>query len=317
MRSTKLAENRNISLNLQTAKVFSILAVVIGHTIGDHFPFPFWVVVTVGLFIFSFSSGYFTYLKYNGTYSKRVFWKKKAERLAINWGVINSFLLSIFLVGNRSGISTWQSVINLLGLNGFLNWLHIENNSPFGLGLWFFTLLLLFYLCYPILEYVFRTKQLSYMFSLLFISGAFYLNQKLSYGHSLWLTSCGFIIGMFTARNDLRISKYVSGIISAIILILTIGINYIADIKQFDFFLVLFFCVFLIFFINSIEFPTSLITLTSYFSGCLLEIYLIHPYLNRKFVGHWPLDFLLSVSVILATAKILQWISSRLKQIFL
>lgn len=120
----------------------------------------FWVPVTIGLLVFSFSSGYFTSLKYNGNFSKKEFWLKKARRLGVNLAVINVFLLILFLIQGRSGIWTWHTIVSLLGLNGFLNWFYIRNLSPFGAGMWFFTLLLVFYLAYPVLEQLNRKKSI-------------------------------------------------------------------------------------------------------------------------------------------------------------
>ena len=110
---------KKISQNFTVVKFFSILLVVLGH-----FPkhFNIWVVVTIGLLVFSYSSGFFTFIKYNGDFDKKLFLMKKVERLAINLAVIDIFLLILFLLRGETGIWTWQTIVNVIGLNGFLNW---------------------------------------------------------------------------------------------------------------------------------------------------------------------------------------------------
>lgn len=211
------------------AKVLSIFTVVLGHS--HLLPVNIWVTVTIGLLVFSFSSGYFTSLKYNGDFSKKEFWLKKAKRLGVNLIVINVFLLILFLIQGRSGIWTWHTIVNMLGLNGFLNWFYIQNLSPFGAGLWFFTLLLVFYLTYPVLEWINRNKIISYLFVVFFVIVAFYLQKYIVYGHALWLTACGFVTGVFCARNDINISLNVSALVSGVMLATMFSLNYLLGIK--------------------------------------------------------------------------------------
>jgi hypothetical protein len=298
----------NVSRNFQVAKVLSILSVVLGHS--HLLPVNIWVPVTIGLLIFSFSSGYFTSLKYNGNFSRKEFWLKKGRRLGVNLAVINIFLFILFLIQGRSGIWTWHTIVNLLGLNGFLNWFYIRNISPFGAGMWFFTLLLVFYLFYPVLERLNRNKIISYLFVVLFVIAAFYLNKHIIYGHALWLTACGFVIGVFCAKNDISISLNVSGLILGGVLAAMLSFNYLFGLKDYNFFFILFFAVFGIFSFINLKLSALLVVSASYFSGCLLEIYLIHTYLFVKPTGYRFADFAISLLLILTSAKILQTIST-------
>jgi len=50
------------SYNFKVAKVIAILTVAAGHFLHLQ---GFWIAVTAGLFVFAFSSGYFTSLKYH------------------------------------------------------------------------------------------------------------------------------------------------------------------------------------------------------------------------------------------------------------
>lgn len=290
------------------AKVLSIFTVVLGHS--HLLPVNIWVTVTIGLLVFSFSSGYFTSLKYNGDFSKKEFWLKKAKRLGVNLIVINVFLLILFLIQGRSGIWTWHTIVNMLGLNGFLNWFYIQNLSPFGAGLWFFTLLLVFYLTYPVLEWINRNKIISYLFVVFFVIVAFYLQKHIVYGHALWLTACGFVTGVFCARNDINISLNVSALVSGVMLATMFSLNYLLGIKDYNFFLILFLAVFGIFYFINLKLSGLLVVPASYFSGCLLEIYLIHTYLFVEPTGYRFADFVISFLLILLSAKILQIISS-------
>lgn len=304
--------NPNVSRNFHVAKVLSILTVVLGHSNLLRIDI-FWIPVTIGLLIFSFSSGYFTSLKYNGNFSKKKFWLKKARRLGVNLAVINGFLLILFLIQDRSGIWTWHTIVNLLGLNGFLNWFYIRNISPFGAGMWFFTLLIVFYLVYPVLEQLNRKKSISYLFVILFVIAAFYLHKHIVYGHALWLTACGFVTGIFYAKNNISISRNLSGLILGGVLAAMFSFNYLFGFKDYNFFFILFFAVVGIFFFINLKLFAVFVTLASYFSGCLLEIYLIHSYLFVEPTGYRFADFVISLLLILTSAKILQIISSLLQ----
>jgi hypothetical protein len=297
----------NISQNFTAAKFFSILIVVFGH-----YPKPFdtWVIVTIGLLIFGYSSGFFTYLKYNKDFDKKKFLWSKIERLGLNLMVINIFLLILFLIKGEPGIWTWHSLINALGLNGFLTWLRIPNQSPFGAAMWFFTLLLIFYMIYPLLEYLNRSKIVSYIFTILFILTAFYLHHHIQYGHMLWLTCCGFIAGIFCARNSIKIPLRLNIAMFIGVVSLMFAFNYFLKIKYYNFFFIFFSAMSVIFFFDHFVFPQVLMKGVSYFSDSVLEIYLIHSYLFVKLTPYQSLNFIISLAVILAAARILQKISS-------
>jgi len=224
--------NPNVSQTFHIGKFFLILAVFTGHYF-DNIEI-LWVPVTIALLIFSWSSGFFTYLKYNGNFNKKKFWQKKTERLAVNLAVINIFLFVLFFIQDRSGIWTWQTIVNIFGMNGFLNWLRIPDYSPFGNGMWFFTLLIIFYILYPGLEFINRRVCVSCFFSIISVGIAFYLN--IIYGHALWLTICGFITDIFCARNNIRFPKYISIVSFLFILGVTLYFNYFLKIRDLNFF---------------------------------------------------------------------------------
>ena len=108
--------------------------------------------------------------------------------------VINVFLLCLFLVQRRPGIVTWQTPVNMLGLSGILNWFDLPNPSPFGAGLWFFTLLLTFYALYPILRLVSRSRGWLAALACVSLVAFAVLDRCCPMGHALWLTAWSFIL---------------------------------------------------------------------------------------------------------------------------
>lgn len=289
-------------------KVLSILMVLIGHFFKEY---DFlWVPVTVGLLVFSFSSGYFTSIKYSGDFNKRMFWLKKFERLGVNLIVINVFLLFIFLFEGRQGIWSWYSLVNVVGLNGFLNWFKIIDPSPFGAGMWFFTLLILFYSIYPFLN---KFSQTGYsIFSLFFILIAFYLNQHINFGHALWLTACGFITGVWAGKNEIKLPLTISLLGAFFSFIAMMGCNLVFDFKALNFLFTLFFSLAGIYSCLAFNFPNLMYRATLFFSGALFEIYLIHSYLFIEPTRMRSANFIISMIVIILLAKGLSLISFKI-----
>lgn len=143
----------DISYNFSVAKVLSILTVAAAHYFGG----LLWIPTTVALFIFSFSSGYFSSSKYAGDFSVKEFWKAKLVRLGSNLALINLFLLALFLFQGRSNVFTWDSLWGVSGLSAALAWFGLPYHSPFGAGQWFLTVLYIYYLAYPVLERINRS----------------------------------------------------------------------------------------------------------------------------------------------------------------
>lgn len=190
------------SKNISAAKGVAALTVMLGH----YASIPnFWVVVTVGLLIFTISSGYFTWQRYHREFSWLHYWRGKAVRLGSRLIIIELFLFCLFLVEGRDGLWSWHTIVNLAGLNGFLNWFHIPNSSPYGAGMWFLTLLLIFYAVYPFLEQFYRLNSSSLAVTICGVLCLFVLNRTMVYGHALWLTAAGFLVGIFLAQRHVRL----------------------------------------------------------------------------------------------------------------
>jgi len=87
--------SKQTSANFAAAKVLSILLVLTGHFFDGTL---LWIPVTVGLFVFAFSSAYFTEKKYATAVDLRAFWANKLGRLAIPFWVTRGFLLIFYLL---------------------------------------------------------------------------------------------------------------------------------------------------------------------------------------------------------------------------
>ncbi|WP_300463377.1 acyltransferase family protein [Desulfobacula sp.] len=299
--------DEHISKNFSTLKFCSILMVFFGHFFSKSIPLA-WVPVTVGLLIFSFSSGFFTAIKYSGPFSKKEFWKRKIKRLGINLFVINIILLVLFLVQDRPGILSWHTLVNIFGLNGFLNWFFIQNMSPYGNGMWFFTLLLIFYMVYPLLAKMGRKGIV--VITLLWIGIAYYLSLNFGYGHALWLTSCGFIAGVCAGKTDFPISPGTSRKIAALCLAVMLALNVLFQNKIFNFFFILIFSISFLHMSFDLKVPEKLFPVFAFFSTCLLEIYLFHTYFFVHVTTVLPVDFIISVLIVLFLSKVSSFVST-------
>lgn len=150
-----------VSYNFQFAKVAALFAVIAGHYAQAHeHPWSvfLWIPAQVGLAVFGFSSGYFSALRYREGFSLQAFWRAKIPRLLAPLLVADVFLLAILLVQGRENVFHWHTLPALLGLNGVFLWAQDPPQTPLGKGLWFFTLLWLFYLAFPVLEKVNRSR---------------------------------------------------------------------------------------------------------------------------------------------------------------
>ena len=273
-----------------------------------------WVPVTVGLLIFSFSSGYFTAIKYTGNFSKKNFYLGKLKRLGPNLLTIYVILLFLFIWQNQPGLWHWHTLINILGLNGFLQWFYIENASPYGRAMWFLTLLLIFYLFYPVIEKLSRNTLR--IFSILFVLTAYILSFKVTYGHALWLTCCGFICGVCTGKNILFIPYGYSKIVSLISLAALLVLNLIVNTNELNFFLLLLFSLSFIFMILDLSLPDTLFRISAFFSASLLGIYLLHPYFLIIFTQIFVLDFFISVVIVLILSRIASQTAKKISLFF-
>lgn len=264
------------STNFKVGKVIAILTVAAGHFL--HLK-GFWIAVTFGLFIFAFSSGYFTSLKYHLQFNYKVFWINKLHRLGMHFLVINLFLLGLFIVQSKPGIWTWQTLSSVLGVKGFVTWFGLENPSPFGAGLWFLTLLLIFYAVYPLLRRMTRLRTATSFLALASLGVCFLCQYCLPMGHMLWLTAWGFVLGVCLQRLNISPPAWLIGLLLAAFTGILLVFNLIVQFKSINFPLIVIIVCALVFYLTNVRLPSVPSKPLELLHGCLLEIYLIHTYL--------------------------------------
>jgi peptidoglycan/LPS O-acetylase OafA/YrhL len=301
---------KQVSDNFTLAKFLSIILVSTGHYFDGSL---LWVPVTVGLFIFAFASGYFTSLKHSPDMPLGKFWLAKLKRLGPPLIVINLFLGALFLFQEREGIWHPHTLLGMTGLTGLLNWYGIPNQSPYGARLWFMTVLLLFYLLYPLLARFMFTRGAAIAFLLtsavICILGHLYASPP----YMLWPTVFGFCLGSIAGRLDWRPQRARAIGLGALAVLAMLAANAMG-IKQFNVLFIVIISIASVAFLLSvpIRFPASRVSILS---GSILEIYLIHGYLFLH-PGGWPswLGYLVSMLVILIVAVGLSLIAQRLSR---
>lgn len=302
------AINPQTSFNFTVAKVLAILLVVTGHFFGGSL---LWIPVTVGLFVFAYSSAYFTSVKYGDRIEQKLFWLNKIGRLAIPFWLTQGFLLVLFLATGREGIWTWQTIVHWLGQSGWLNWFGVSNDSPFGAGLWFFTLLLIFYLLYPVLSRWNGVSARAHLSLAIAIVLTLVLDHQIKVGHALWLTAFAFWFGVYAARNPVGGSAtgwfFVAGA-GALIMLAT---NHLG-VKAFNPVLLVAISIAATLWIDKAVFPRTFLSWTILIHPALLEIYLIHTYLFVDQDLPNFLRFAISIVLVLVSALVLAWMSRRI-----
>ena len=297
-----LAENMDtiVSRNFSIAKVLAIFMIVASHWFKE---IDLWIFATIALFLFGFSSAFFTGRIYGAEVDVRGFWENKLRRLGVRYWLILSVLAILLMVQGRD-IYHWHSIAHFVGLSGVLN-LFGPSSSALGRGLWFFTLLLLFYAAYPFLACRLIASGRATVIMLAVAIGLLVLDQWVRVGFSLWTTMLGFIIGIYVGVNRLRLSATVLDVMLIAIPLLIAVVNIVFHLRDFNMFLLI-----------ALSLAISLrLTLPGLWMGglrflvaieaCLLEIYLIHSYLFIHPTRNGVIDFIISLVVIVVAAILL------------
>jgi len=298
-----------ISSNFTIAKVISIFAVVVGHYFGG----ITWVAATIGLFIFGFSSGYFSHARYTDGFSKRKFWRRKLERLAYDMVAADLFLLVLFLLQGRSGIFTWHSMMAVTGLSGWLTWFGIYNQSPYGHGLWFFTLLINFYLLYPWVERMVRPRIAGGVVIAGCVVGCLLLHRVLPMGHMLWLTAASFLLGVYAHRMDFHLPSRFAWSLVVLAFVSMALFRYGAGIVYLNYLSLFVACVATVLLLLSVPLPAGRLRPLAALSPYLLEIYLLHTYLFVRSAAlgsgaSFAVSLLLTLLAALVTKRFARWL---------
>ena len=292
---------RHASFNFRLAKVLAIYLVVTGHWFGG----PLWMPVTVGLFLFAFSSGLFTAQRYGHDLDRGAFWRNKLERLGLRYWVILG-ALSLLLAVEGKPLLHWHSLVHAVGLSGFLNWFGIRNHSALGAGLWFFTLLLLFYVSYPLLARLCASPRSALVTALVSVVGALILQERVQVGHELWLTAAGFIVGVAYGRHVPAAGARLGTGLGWLVLLLvgaTGVFNVVLGWKMFNHLLIVLTAVSLCAWLEKTALSDNALTRgLARLDVMVLEVFLIHMYLFVHPTGKSVVDFLLSLVLITAVA---------------
>jgi len=294
---------------MSVAKGLAALMVMLGHY--GHIP-NFWVVVTVALLVFSISSGYFTWNRYNDGFRWRSFWSRKAQRLVYPLFVIQLALGFLFVFEKRQGLLSWHTIVNLVGLNGFLNWFHIENKSPYGAGMWFLTLLIVFYAVFPLLSKLYKGK-LGNIVTVGLIVCFLFLHFAVPYGHALWLTAAGFPLGITMSQQRVRLRAPTSFVLLIITSALMLGFHFWAGVSEGNSLFILALAILVILFLNEVELPKWVLHAGGWLSGLLLEIYILHPHLYLNATNAAVVNICLSMVYTIVISAALAWATVKIK----
>jgi len=307
---TKTDQAASTSFNFSVFKVLSILCVATSHWAAD-MDLPLWIPTSIGLVIFAFSSGMFTARIYGVDVDVGAFWRKKIERLAVRYWFLLAFLSVILLAEGRT-VFHWHSLVHVFGLSGFLN-LFGHNVSSLGAGLWFFTLLLLFYVAYPFLARLAAASRGDFLLPLVATVVFFYLNEHVVLPFSLWLTTLGFILGVFAGMYGTQVPARVSLALTLAALALLLASNMVLGYKAANGALVGLACITANLWLMRARLPQwKVLRGLARLENCLLEIFIIHSYLFIHPTGIGALDFVITMTLIIVTAWILNIVGDKL-----
>ncbi len=293
--------DQRCSFNFAVAKVVAILLVVAGHYFGGPL---IWAPVTVGLFVFAYSSAMFTARKYRGSFALGTFWHSKLLRLGGRFLLTQVFLIVLLWWQGASGILHWHTLVHLSGQSGWLNWLGVVDQSPLGMGLWFFTLLLIFYASFPLLARALSSPVQARVLALAVLIASLWLSRTAVVGHALWITAAAFFVGVCCGMHPLPGRAWQWGCIGGAGVLLLAVLNFALGVKSFNLELLLLVCLCAVQWLERGEVP-GIFAPALLLSPLLLEIYFVHMYLFVRLSASPWLGFVLSLLLITAVSWIL------------
>lgn len=292
-----------VSRSFHVAKALAILMVVTAHFLPGR---GLWPAASVGLFIFGFSSGYFTSAKYARRLYLGEFWARKLGRLGPHLVLVDVVLLGIFILQGRQGIWTWQTALNVVGLTGLLNWFRMGNPSPYGAGLWFLTLLLIFYASYPLLRLSARSRASAWAASGAALVLCGFMQYWAPMGHALWLTAWSFVFGALADRMGIRLPVPLSSGLIAAVSVLLVLLNSLLQYEAVNPFLLVATSVLVVLWLIHVRLPAWVLWPLKPISKSLLELYVLHSYLFLTPTGLAGADLAISLAVLIPVSWLLQ-----------
>jgi hypothetical protein len=309
--AASLAVNAAVSFNYSVAKVIAIFLVVLGHWFTGTL---LWIPVTYGLFLFAFSSGFFTMKIYGQGIDRQKFWRKKLERLGLRFWVILTILTVIVALQGKT-VMHWHTLVHFAGLSGVLNWIPVPNRSGLGGGLWFFTLLLIFYIAYPYLALMRGSRLGAAVVAVVSFVAAIWLEETVKVGHELWLTALGFILGVAYAAHEVRIRTWLSAAVAILSCTALLALNALVGYKELNTVLIALTSVSLAIWLVHAELPrTHLTRLIGRLDKYLLEIFLMHGYLFVRITGNGLADLAISVVLVVLVSALVHQLADILSR---
>lgn len=302
-----LAVTPAVSANYSLAKVIAIMTVTAGHWFTGSI---LWIPVTFGLMVFAFSSGYFTSALYGPHVDRPRFWRKKLERLGLRYWILLGFI-AVVVVLKGGTVGHWHSLVHLFGLSGVLNWVNVSSASGLGAGLWFFTLLLLFYLAYPYLAQAVATKRAGGAI----VAGGFVLavvlEEQVQVGHELWLTTFGFVAGVVWGAHRPRLPARWMLALTVLLCGTLLAVN-LLGLKSLNIVLIAAGGLAVSVWLTVAELPRwRVLKGVAVLDKYLLEIFLVHTYLFMHPTGIQGVDFALSLVLIIVVSILLSVLADK------
>ncbi len=222
--------------------------------------------------------------------------------------------MALFLVQRKPGIWTWETLPSLVGLKGFLTWFHIPSRSSFGAGLWFFTLLWMFYVVYPLLSRAVSRPIPAAVFIVAALAVFSILHYRVEMGHELWMTALAFAFGVYSGRYRLRVRAAIPAAVAVAALGAMFLLNWRWGVKTANYALLLLAGIAVAYFLTVGRLGGSLLGKVLVLSGCVMELYFVHTYVFVHPVGwHWVPGYALSMAATIAIAFVLAKVGDRLK----
>jgi hypothetical protein len=258
--------------------------------------------IAIALAVFAFSSAYFSALRYPAPVSVGAFWRAKIVRLGPPLLVINAFLTLLFVLQGRPGLLDWQTPFAMLGLSVPLDWYGLPHTTPFGSGLWFFTVLVGFYLVYPLLAGRFAGRNAHFALAVLVVATS-WQQMHSTLGYMLWLVVLAFGIGLWAQAVHWRPGRALSVAAVCLLTPALLGASLLKLGSSLNYALLVCLCFAVLACLMNTPMPGRKLAVFAWLEPCVLEIYLVHQYTQIRIPG-LPLavNYVLTMATLIAVA---------------